>query len=213
LFDVDPVISTAGTANGALVYLNNAKLAGVSNPRDITETTPVADDGKIVIRGIANFTGFIDVQGRSDDSGALLEVFAADTLATPVLANATSAKGGGYTTAHTSGNLLTIDTPYYFRVDKLLYVKTAVPAPGKSLSTRSFTSLGQIVLKGGDADNLESVDIVDATCIGGDYGTLTDWGCGTNGGNSDVNGDGKIDILDLTLMGGNFGITSSTWAP
>ncbi len=207
-FNVDPVASTAGTANGALVYLNNVKLPG-ANPRDITD----ADDGKIVIRGIANFTGFIDVQGRADDSGALLNVYEADTLATPVLATATSAKGGAYTTAHTSGNLLTILTPYYFSVDKVRYVKTWATGtvPTKVLTTRPLTTLNTLVLKGGDANDDEKVDVGDAGLVGGAYGdTLT---CPLTGACADVNGDGKVDILDLTLMGGNYGIMASDWTP
>jgi hypothetical protein len=210
--DVDSGISAAGTNSGAEVYLNNVKLATSEvNARDITD----ANDGTITVTPIAAYTGFIDVQGRADDSGAVLNVYSTNGLVAPALATTSSAKGGGYTTP--SGSMLVVGWTYYFAVDKPLYVKTlATPAasvPNRQLSTAALTSLGQLVLKGGDADNLESVDIVDATCIGGDYGTLTDWGCGTNGGNSDVNGDGKIDILDLTLMGGNFGITSSTWAP
>ena len=131
---------------------------------------------------------------------------------TELKATTSSAKGGAYTTP--SGSMLVVGQTYYFRVDKPLYVKTLVsPAPSKQLSTAALTTLAQLVLKGGDADNSEDVGLADATCIGGAYGKPGPWPCGTNGGSSDVNGDGKVDILDLTLMGGNYGLTSSTWTP
>ncbi|QLQ06876.1 MAG: hypothetical protein HZY76_13070 [Anaerolineae bacterium] len=38
--------------------------------RDITDT----DDGEIIIVGLANFTGFVDLQGNTNDSGATLLV-------------------------------------------------------------------------------------------------------------------------------------------
>jgi hypothetical protein len=175
----------------------------------------------IALTPIAGYTGFIDVQGRADDSGAVLNVYGANTLTAPALATASSAKGGSYTTP--SGSMLVVGTVYYFAVDKPLYVKTwslgTLPAstvPSKQLSTAALTSLAQLVLKGGDATNDEAVDVGDATCVGSQYGTtggLCGAAPGTPGTASDVNGDGKVDILDLTLMGGNYGITSSPWVP
>jgi len=211
LFDVDPVASTAGTANGAKVYLNNVKLAGVDNGRDITD----ADDGEITVTGIAQYTGFIDVQGRADDSGAVLEVHAASTVGSDLMATATSAKGGAYTTAYASSKLLTVGTTYYFVVDKPRYLTTKIDAgvyvPGKELALRPLTPLSQLVLKGGDAIDDNVIDVSDAGLIGGAYGTTPV--CPLTGNCADVNGDGKVDILDLTLMGGNYGLTYSDWAP
>jgi hypothetical protein len=214
-FDVDDAKTTAGTANGALVYLNNVKLAGdTTNVRAITDT----NDGHLYITGIGKFTGFIDVQGRADDSGALMEVFLANTLDAPVLASATSAKGGAYTTAYVDSNLLTIGTPYFFKVDKPRYVKTwSLPVvaphavPMAWLNTRPLTTLSTIVLMGGDANDNDTVDVNDAGLIGGQYGGSPT--CPLTGSCADVNGDGKVDILDLTLMGGNYGIAGSDWTP
>ncbi len=127
-FDVDSATTVAGTQNGAQVYLNNVKLADVANARDITGTV----DGTITITPIAGYTGFIDVQGRADDSGAVLNVYSTGGLVAPALASASSAKGGAYTTP--SGAMLVVGQTYYFAVDKPLYVKTlASPAPNKQL--------------------------------------------------------------------------------
>ncbi len=218
--DVDHVVSTAGTNKGALVYLNNVKLADIPNTRDITD----AKDGELTITGIGQYTGFIDLQGRSDDSGAALEVWSQQLAAGATkLATATSAKSGAYTTAYVDLlKPLQIGSTYYFFVDKALYVRTAVTTAGTPpavtsydvpwlLGARPLTTLATLELRGGDADNSEDVDIPDASCIGGSYGRPGPWPCGANGGSSDVNSDGKVDILDLTLMGGNYGVLASTW--
>ncbi len=69
------------------------------------------------------------------------------------------------------------------------------------------------MLKGGDANNSESIEVGDASCIGGAYGVAPVVSTCGGLGSPDVNGDGKVDILDLTLMGGNFGIVASPWTP
>ena len=177
-------------------------------------------DGQVNITGLAQYTGYIDLQGQTDDSGAVLAVYNQATVAGSVkLASGTSAKGGKYTTAFESGQQMVVGATYYFQVDRALYLPTTrLFAPAavswadfKVLSDRPEILLGMVVLLGGDATNDNIVELDDATCIGGDYGGAPDV-CGT-GGTSDVNGDGRIDILDLTLMGGNYMKTSSDWTP
>ncbi len=70
-FDIsaDPADTSTGAVGGIKVFVNNAGYGAPSVPaRDITD----ADDGEIVIVGLANFTGFVDLQGNDNDSGALL---------------------------------------------------------------------------------------------------------------------------------------------
>jgi len=207
----------AGARDGIKVWVNNGGFGLPSvTARDITDTT----DGTISIAGLAQFKGYIDLQGRTNDSGALLSVYDAASTTTSVLkATATSAASGAYVTAYVSGQQLSVGNTYYFQVDRDLYlpttrtVATDVPAPTdwadfKLLSDRPDTVLGTVVLLGGDATNDNAVDVLDAGAIGGAYGTVVPCGAGAC---TDVTGDGKVDILDLTLMGGNYNKTSSPW--
>jgi hypothetical protein len=213
-----PVDLTAGARGGVKVFVNNGGFGADSGKPGHIITD--VQDGQVNITGLAQYTGYIDLQGQTDDSGAVLAVYNQAAVAGSVkLASATSAKGGKYTTAFESGQQMVVGATYYFQVDRVLYLPTTrVFAPAavswadfKVLSDRPETLLGMVVLLGGDATNDNIVELDDATCIGGDYGGAPDV-CGT-GGTSDVNGDGKIDILDLTLMGGNYMKTSSDWTP
>ena len=209
------------------MFVNNGGFDAPSGTagRTITDTP---DDGKIIIDGLANYTGYVDLQGRANDSGAVFQAYnqAAKTGATEY-ANGTTASGGKYTTAYVSTWQLVIGQTYWFQVDRALYLPTTAVASynssvvptdwqhSKTLATRPLQSVTTLVLLGGDASNDNAVEILDAGCIGARYG-LTPLVCGTDG-TSDVNEDGKMDILDLTLMGGNFGKTASpapaTWGP
>jgi len=204
----------AAAQGGAKIFVNNAGFGAPSAPeRDITDT----DDGEVVITGVAQYTGFVDLQGRTDDSGALLNVYdiSLKTSAT-AQADATSSSGGGYTTAYISPHVLTIGTNYYLYFDRDLFLPTTSASASNYLhshilDTRPHTYLNLLVLLGGDATNDDVIDILDAGCIGGAYGGIP----GTCGGSgwSDVNEDTFVDILDLSLMGGNYLLTSSTWLP
>jgi parallel beta-helix repeat protein len=212
--------TNAGAVGGVKVFVNNAGYnAPSTGDRDITD----AVDGTIDITGIAQFTGFVDVQGRPNDSGALVQVYnQSATSGATLLASGTSASSGKYTTSYVGLNLLTIDTTYYFQVDRALYLPTTVKYPSlaaswaqsKSLATRPLTSLATFVLLGGDATDDDKVDLDDATCIGNQYG-LPAAACSVNPltSSSDVNGDGATNILDLVLFGGNYFLSASPWTP
>lgn len=217
-FDVSHLAAdtSAGAVGGVKVFVNNAGYnAASTTDRGITDT----NDGEIAITGIAKYKGYVDLQGRANDSGAVVSVYGQPaTSGATLLASGGSASSGSYTTEYISPYLLTIGTTYYFQVDGYLYLPTTVKIPlatdwahFKLLSERPATTLGTVVLLGGDATNDDEISINDASCVGGDYG-LTPDGCGTDGW-SDVNGDGKVDILDLTLVGGNFYLTASPWTP
>ena len=229
LFDVAHAVADTSSAavGGVKVFVNNAGFDAPSTAdRDIAETP--ADDGQIIIDGLANYTGFVDLQGRANDSGALFEVHnqALKSGAT-VYANGTTASSGKYTTAYASTWQLVIGQTYWFQVDRALYLPTTAVASyissviptdwqhSKVLATRPLESVATVMLLGGDATNDNVIEVSDATCIGGRYGQAPA-ACGS-GGTSDVNEDGKMDILDLTLMGGNYGKTASpapaAWTP
>ncbi|MBN1261613.1 MAG: hypothetical protein JXB35_13125, partial [Anaerolineae bacterium] len=210
--------TSAGARNGAKIYVNNA---GFNDPsaseRDITDT----DDGKITILGQAQYTGYVDLQGRANDSGALVSVFDSNARSTAVLlADATSASSGTYTTAYVGATPLTIGSTYWLLVDRALYLPTTLASAdygdSKLLDTRPLTLLATLILLGGDATNDDTIDIYDLSCIGGDYGMtsgFTECGGAGSGGSSDVNGDSLINIQDLSLSGGNWYLSESPWTP
>ncbi|MCB8983273.1 MAG: right-handed parallel beta-helix repeat-containing protein [Ardenticatenaceae bacterium] len=215
VFDISSAVAdtSAGAVGGAKVFVNNAGFNAPSVPdRDIAD----ANDGQVDIIGLANFTGFVDLQGRSNDSGAVIQVYdqADESLAT-LMANASTVAGGGYTTAYLAPNQLSVGSTYWFQIDRDLYLPATAVADSnyvnsKLLADRPTTTLATIVLLGGDATNDDVIDIGDASCIGGQYGQLPG-ACGT--GTGDVNEDTLVNILDLTLMGGNFNKISSPWSP
>ena len=213
----------AGAQGGIKVYVNNGGFGSpsASGLRTITDT----NDGQIDITGIAKFTGFIDLQGRTNDSGATVDVYDQTTKADATkLASGASASGGGYTTDYVGSYLLTLGTTYWFQIDAPLYLPTTPTTPvtetayydSHALDTRPLTTLNNVKLLGGDATNDNTISLGDATCIGGDYGQtsgFTECGGSGSGGTSDVNGDNVINILDLVLMGGNYSLSSSSWTP
>ena len=230
LFDVSHLLAdtSAGAVGGAKIWVNNAGYGAPSvAQRNITD----GDDGKLIINAVANYTGFIDLQGRPNDSGAVLRVYSvADKGSSVELANGTSTAGGGYTTAHLSPQVLLLNNTYYLNVDRELYLPTTVmytdPAlippvlaptnweDAKRLSTRPLTNLAMVFLLGGDAVSDNLIDILDAGCIGNAFNPSlpSSSTCGGQG-SSDVNGDTYTNILDLTLMGGNFTLNVSPWTP
>jgi len=209
------VADTAAAAEGgARIFVNNAGYGAPSvESRDIAD----ADDGAVNITGVAQYQGFVDLQGRQTEAGATVKVYSLASKTTAVQhALATSAAGGGYTTAYLPPQVMTVGTEYWIIIDRPLFLATTAAAAtdyghSKVLLTRPYTALGTVILLGGDATDDEIVDVGDASCIGGAY-----WGspvsCG-GAGNADVNEDGIVDILDLSLMGGNYSKKSSPWTP
>ena len=215
--------TSASAVGGVKVFVNNAGYGAPSAPaRDITDT----NDGEITIVGIAKFTGFVDLQGRTNDSGATIQVFGGATIAgATTLAQGLSASSGAYTTDYLAPHLLTIGNAYWFQVDAPLYLPTTAQATSpsyptlptdwqhnKPLSTRPTTTLQNVILLGGDATNDNVIDISDAACIGSYYMQPAHT-CSTPDTNADVNGDGTVTMRDLTLMGGNYYRTASPWTP
>lgn len=198
---------SSGAVGGVKVFVNNAGYNDPSVPaRDITD----GDDGHIYI-DLSNFTGFIDLQGRPNDSGALVQVYDTDS-GTTLMATGTSVSSGKYTTAHVSGQMLTLTNDYYLYVDRSLYLPTyGPPYLSAELDTSPLTALNQLLLLGGDATDNNVIDIGDAGIIGAAYGS-TGVVCGPSSC-VDVNGDGVVNIYDLTLMGGNYNKTTSPWTP
>ncbi|MGQ9586634.1 MAG: right-handed parallel beta-helix repeat-containing protein [Anaerolineae bacterium] len=202
-FDLSHALTgtSAGAIGGVRVFVNNAGFGSPSaSERDITD----ANDGQIDIRGIGQFTGYVNLQGRTDDSGAGVRVYDQQARAgSTELANATSNSEGAYTTSYVGSHLLTVGTTYWLQVDAWLYLPTTAAsatdwAHSHALDTRPKTTLNTPTLRGGDATDDDTVDITDAACIGRDFGGSP--GVCSTTGTSDVTGDGLVDILDLVLV-------------
>lgn len=208
--------TSAAAAGGSRIFVNNAGYGAPSvTARDITDT----DDGAVTITGISQYKGFVDLQGRTTETGATIKVWNQTTVAGATqMAQAASAASGAFTTAYVAPQVMTVGTEYWLHVDRRLFLATTAKsatsfAHSKLLTTRPTTALATVVLLGGDATNDEIVDVNDATCIGGGYAAAPVV-CGDDStGTSDANEDGVVDVLDLSLMGGNYGKTSSTWTP
>lgn len=208
--------TSANAVGGVKVFVNNAGYDTPGPRGDIADT----NDGHVIIDGLANYTGFVDLQGRPNDSGAAVEVYNQATKSGATkLAQGTSGSGGGYTTAYVSPYQLVINNTYWLYVDRALYLPTTAVAQSSYgqnhiLDVRPLTGLNTVTLLGGDATNNNEIDINDASCIGNDYGKtsgFTECGGTGSGGSSDVNGNSKVDNSDLTLMGGNFYKLFSPW--
>jgi hypothetical protein len=208
IFDVlhaDELKLSSGSLGGVKIWVNNAGFNDPSVPeRDITD----GNDGELDIF-ITQFTGFIDLEGRPNDSGAEVKVY--DDPGGTIMATATSVSSGKYTTAYETGQHLVDFVAYSVIVDRALFLPTGYVYP--SLSSSPLTSLNILLLLGGDATDDNQIDISDAACIGNAYGTSNNMCSGGPGANSDVNEDGIVNIYDLTLMGGNYTKVESPWSP
>lgn len=207
---------SSGAIGGVKVFVNNGGFGSPSTKAGHT-ITDTPDDGMVIISAIGNFTGYIDLEGRPNDSGAVLSVYNGETKTSAIeVANGTSASSGKYTSANLGTNQLTVGSTYYLNVDAFLYLPTTVQTAlvyedQVGLTTRSLTPLTTVLLLGGDSTNDNDIDITDVSCIGGRY-NQSPGTCGTNG-SSDVNGDGFVDIYDLVLSGGNVYKHQSPWSP
>jgi hypothetical protein len=217
LFDISHLEADTGASaiGGQKVFVNNAGFndATIMPDRDITD----ADDGQIIIERGANYTGFVHLQGRLEDTAAVCRVWSQAAKAGAVeLANGTSASSGAYTTAHLPPNWLVIDNTYYLTIDRWLFLTTTPTAESsfrhsRLLDSYPTTALPDVSLLGGDATNDEVILVTDLSCIGGDYGKTSGFTACGGTGLSDVNEDGLVNVQDLSLCGGNLYKTFSPW--
>ncbi|GAB4164274.1 MAG: hypothetical protein Fur0021_39820 [Candidatus Promineifilaceae bacterium] len=206
------------TAQGGVkVYVNNGGYGAEagSGLRIILDN----NDGEIVIIDMT-FTGFMDLEGRSNDANGQLVVYDQATRnGATAIANGSSASSGAYTT----GVLTLGATTYYLMADAPLFLPTTPDSATEFAHSKTITApdnpdgsvnLALLQLLGGDANDDNEIGLADATCIGADFGTGNNTCAG--GGpqpDSDVNNSGWVDLLDLVLMSGNYSKESSPWVP
>ncbi|GAB4403424.1 MAG: hypothetical protein Kow00123_14550 [Anaerolineales bacterium] len=183
-------ITFRGDAAGvAALSFSNVKLVRFVGGEQGTEViTPVGEfDGSITVLGEGTIAGTVRLQGRASHAGA---VAAADGDSDITVA------AGTYSLTVPEGTwTVTVEMARYLDAVKTGVVVTA----------GGTTNLTQVVLEGGDANDDDVIDILDAGIIGGQFGKV---GAGITDPRADINADNEVDILDLVLMGGNYGDTS-----
>lgn len=156
-------------------------------------------DGSVTILGTTSVAGRVDLQGRDNDSGAVVNFPAGSVY--PGGSDTTDV-WGRYDFANVE------DGNYLVTVEMARYLDAAAMV---SVSGENLT-LNTVKLLGGDTNDDDTINISDATTIGSAFGTVPGdpyWNI-----NADINNDGTVNILDLVLMGGNYGLSSPVpWTP
>ena len=130
------------------------------------------------------FSGTIDLQGRSDDSGA---TFTAGAYAT------TTDADGHYELIVPEGTYdVTAEMDLYLDSERL----------GEFCPAGGDNQLPDVTLLGGDTNDDCTINILDITFMGARFGTSTS--DADFDPKADINTDGTVNILDLTVAGGNF---------
>ena len=155
------------------------------------DLTVLADSGLV--------TGTILMQGRLFHTGATVTLTGSSIstgITTNRLSNNLEIHGVKLNTHH----VLTIHIPGYLSV---------LSDNQKGMNTKSKRTIKTLILRGGDANNDNNINIQDANLIAADYGKSgTDEYRDSVHIFTDINGSGWVDILDLALMAGNYTVTS-----
>ncbi|MCC7358804.1 MAG: right-handed parallel beta-helix repeat-containing protein [Anaerolineales bacterium] len=160
-------------------------------------------DGSVTILDATSATGRIDLQGRANDSGAVLTFAVGNTQGYGPYPFSTSDAWGAISAAGV------VQDTYNITVSMARYLDVTLASGKSKVVGATPATLADLVLFGGDANDDDAINIGDASIIGAQYGTV--------GSNGDINADGTVNLLDLVLMGGNFDKTSamaySSWTP
>jgi hypothetical protein len=157
--------------------------------------------------GTGNLEGSVDLQGRSNESGGTVSISSSAGYADSQPITATD--GSWSFSGVPAGS-------YQVNVEMVRYLdgQKGSLGSGVSVSAGTTTTLNQVKLLGGDANDTtdgttpnpgdttaDIIDSGDAAIIGGQfglsYGGITDE-------RANINADDFVDILDLSLMGGNY---------
>lgn len=182
----------AGVTDLTIYDVVLSDIDGFAIPVDIADDTV-----EVTSCGTATVSGVISLQGRlTPINSGTVTLTDPSSMFGPYSAtfNATT---GAYTIAGVK--YLPGGTVYDFSAAHYLYLTNE-----KSESISGNLTGQNTRLLGGDADNSGVVNIIDLSCIGGDFGGAPDL-CGADPNSStDINADSLINIQDLTIAGGNF---------
>ena len=170
------------------------------------------NDGSVTVYDVTTVTGRIDLQGRADDTGAVM-TFAKGSGADGPHYGPFTFSTSGYWGSISASNVVYTDT-YDITVDMDLYLNVIITSTKSVTITTDDQVLTTLALLGGDADDSDNIDISDTVIICGQYGNS---GSGITDSRADINADDAVDISDLALMCGNYGKDSDTayasWTP
>jgi len=151
----------------------------------------------ITILGTTTVSGVVDLQGRGDDSGAVVTFPVGPRYAGE---SDTTDLWGRYDFADvTDADYISVTV----EMERYLDAAAEVTVSGDNMT------LNTVVLLGGDANDDDYINIQDLSIIGGQFGNTVDPATVT----ADINYDGVVNILDLVLAGGNYHETESPWTP
>ncbi len=139
-------------------------------------------------------TGKVDLQGRTDEQGAIVFISPGGT-------------GGYLSVSDSSGNYTISNVPpgtYDVSIEMTLYLGAS--KSDVVVSAGETTTLSPVRLLGGDCNDDDIVSTLDATIIGATFGSAP--GDANWDPLADVNDDGKVNILDAALLGQNWNKSS-----
>jgi hypothetical protein len=151
-------------------------------------TQPVSFTGiDVTVLPFAVVSGTAQYQGRTDYSGITI------IAAGPVTVTGTTDSAGNY--------VLNLRTGSY---------AITIGAPGYLTSSVTFTTISgetatlpAVVLKGGDPNGDNIIDIGDATLVAANFGLTVP----PADARADINGDGIVNVQDLAIIGSNYGLS------
>ncbi len=191
--------SLACDTGGVLASITFEAIAMPSSPVQFTSTDlsdtngePICSnttDGSIDVTNTCIFSGTVNLQSRSDDSGATF--------------TAVGASAGTFsTTTDAAGyyELIVPEDTYDVAADMALFLDGA--RPGEFCIANGAVELPPVVLLGGDTNDDCVVNILDLAFMGARF-TLSTGDLGFDA-KADINADGTINIFDLSVTGANF---------
>ncbi len=191
----------AGTFNLTIDSVTLSNVDGFEIPVDLP-TLPL----KVTVCGSAAVSGVVELQGRLTpiDEGDVKLIDNGGNF--PAITMQFSAADGTY--SFPAVPVLPTGSDYRFEATHLLYLGNELDPvtlnPGDNYNATATR------LRGGDADNSGTIDIVDASCIGASF-MMVSGPCGLSG-DTDINADGITNIQDLALTGGNYSrVTWQAW--
>jgi len=159
----------------------------VVNPPTATATTVITGS----IQGSATYQ-----QTSANSAGINVQINQATTL----VAQMTTAADGKYSFPNLAAGNYTvlISAPLHLTVEYQVTLDGTTPT----------VDLGNQVLKDGDTDGNQTIDLVDAAFVGSNFTQAVP----PAPNNADLNTDGKVYVVDLVLIGGNFGMSGPIMA-
>lgn len=191
-------ITFTGLNSGIVPLTFGSDIIADRNGFQIAHTTT---GGTLTVYGTAIITGTVSLQGRSTPitSGTTTLTDNA-SLFVPTVVNFD--QNTGLFTATVPVDLG--GSTYKLVAAHSLYLSSQLT--GFGIASGNVYNAGTTFLRAGDGNNDGTVDILDLSCVGGNF-HLAPGVCGVNG-SSDLNADGAVDIFDLVLVGGNFHLSS-----